>query len=365
MVDGRTNGKGERLFFDTKQEAEAKADTLRIERRNNGTAALAIPTKLRIEAVECAARLAAVGTSLTEATDFFILHARPDAGAKSVTEVVATWLREKERAGRRPEYLRVQKHVFGNFAATFGPREIHTISNQEISDWMNSHPWKLRTRENYRRNLSNLFGFAIRHHHCATNPLSRIERATLDDTPPGILTVPEATRLLSTAITWSGGVLLPYVAIGLFAGLRASELAGLEWSDISLEERTIEVRAHVAKSRARRIVSISHSLAAWLGPYLQASGPITPPFFKRLWKNLRKEAGFPVWPKNALRHSFASYHVAFHHDAPRTSLEMGHDNPNQLFQSYRELVKPTDAERYWQIEPTHQNRKLIRLRSAA
>jgi integrase len=351
MVDGRTNGKGERLFFDTKLEADAKADALRIERRNNGTTALAIPAKLRIEAAECAERLKRVGASLTEATDFFILHARPEAGAKSLADVVSALLADKERAGRRPQYLSVQKYVLGNFAAAFGSREIHTISHEDISGWMNAQPWKLRTRENYRRDLSNLFGFAMRHGYCAKNPMSRMERATLDDTPPGILTVSEAARLLAAASLWHSGILLPYVAIGLFAGLRASELVGLAWSDVSLEERTIEVKARVAKSRARRIVTMSDNLAAWLAPYRMVEGRIAPPS-KCMWGTLRKEAGFQTWPKNALRHSFASYHVAFHRNAPQTSLEMGHDNPNQLFQSYRELVKPADAKRYWQITPT-------------
>lgn len=366
MVDSRISGRGERIFFNSKQEASTKAEALRIERNNNGTAAIAIPAKLRIEAADCAARLSAVGASLSEATNYFLQHARPDEGAKSVKEMIEDWLREKERAGRRSEYLRVQGHVLGKFAATFGDREIHTINHQDISDWMNAQSWKLRTRENYRSNLSNLFTYAIRHHHCATNPLSRIERATLDDTPPGILTVTEGTRLLSVASTWSGGVLLPYVAIGLFAGLRASELAALEWGDISLEESTIEVKAHVAKSRARRIVSMSDNLAAWLAPYKEISGPITPPFFKRLWVNLRKDAGFEKWPKNALRHSFASYHVAAHRNAPQTSLEMGHDNPHQLFQSYRELVKPADAQRYWQILPPRKSgKKVISMKTAA
>jgi hypothetical protein len=50
------------------------------------------------------------------------------------------------------------------------------------------------------------------------------------------------------------------------------------------------------------------------------------------------------WGKNSMRHSFASYHVSMHQNAPKTSLEMGHDNPDQLFQSYRNVVKARDAE---------------------
>ncbi len=366
MVDARTGGKGQRLFFETKQEADTKAENLRIERRNNGTAALAIPAKLRIEAAECAARLAAFGSSLTEATDYFIRHAKPEAGPKFVADVITTFLKEKTRAGRRPQYLRVQKYVLGHFAKTFGFREIHTVGHAEIAEWMNGQPWTLRTRDNYRRDLGNLYGFAIKHGHCATNPLSLMESATLDDTPPGILTVTEAASLLAVADERNDGELLPYVAIGLFAGLRASELHGLDWQNIALGERTIEVKSHVAKSRARRIVTVSENLAAWLKHYSKPSGPIMPTDgFTRKWGNLRKAAGFAAWPKNAMRHSFASYHVAAHQNAPQTSLEMGHDNPDQLFESYRALVKPADAQRYWQLGPARRSSNVVNIAEAA
>ena len=45
------------------------------------------------------------------------------------------------------------------------------------------------------------------------------------------------------------------------------------------------------------------------------------------------------------------YHVAAHKNAPATSLEMGHDNPQQLFAAYRELVKPTAAIACWELGP--------------
>ena len=36
---------------------------------------------------------------------------------------------------------------------------------------------------------------------------------------------------------------------------------------------------------------------------------------------------------------------------PTLALEMGHTNEDMIFSNYRELVKPKDAERYWNIRP--------------
>ena len=57
------------------------------------------------------------------------------------------------------------------------------------------------------------------------------------------------------------------------------------------------------------------------------------------------------WPENALRHSFASYHLAHFKNAADTALQLGHHDSRITFAHYRELVKPKEAERYWNIKP--------------
>jgi site-specific recombinase XerD len=358
LVDGRICGKGERFSFGTKQAATTKADNLRTERRNSGTAALGLPEKVRIEALDCLERLEAVGATLTDAVDYYLLHAKPAGGDKTVEKMIADFIHAKRQAGRKESYLGIQKCVLDNFAKVFGKIPVHTIGHAAISEWIQNQigpkgtAWTLRTRENVKRDLGNFFGFAMKHGHCAINPVLKLERATLDDHPPGILTVVQASALLVAADSIKDGVMLPFVAIGLFAGLRTSELKSLDWAQVNLRQKTVEVLARNSKTRARRIVSMSDGLKAWLAPYAKVSGPVTPhanPF--ELLRVIHKAAEITKWPKNALRHSFASYHVAKHKDAPRTSLELGHDNPNQLFQSYRELVKPVDARKYWSLKP--------------
>jgi integrase len=367
MVDARINGKGERFFYATATEADSKADILRVGRKNEGDEGASFPTALRIEATACAARLAALGATITEATAFFILHARPEKGSVTIEELVAKFLHSKKANGCRAEYLRVQGHVLGKFATHFAGREAHTIGKGEIVEWFDAQPWAMRTRDNYRIDLGNLFGFAVREGHCAANPLATMDEVHYDDPEIGIVTVEEASNLLNAAAQIEGGALLPYVAIALFAGLRtSSELLKLDWAQVSIAERHIVVRPHAAKGRARRTVTMSDNLAQWLAPYANATGLIVPDkaLMRGPWARVRKAAGLAAWKRNAMRHSFGSYHVAHHKNAPATSLEMGHENPEQLFQNYRQLVKPTDAAKFWTLAPA-QSGKIVAMGKAA
>lgn len=69
------------------------------------------------------------------------------------------------------------------------------------------------------------------------------------------------------------------------------------------------------------------------------------------FEQAREAAGISEWPENALRHSFASYHLAHFKNAAALALEMGHTNSGMIFNHYRELVKPAAAKAYWNIRP--------------
>ena len=61
--------------------------------------------------------------------------------------------------------------------------------------------------------------------------------------------------------------------------------------------------------------------------------------------NFRKRRGWRSsenreWPDNALRHSFASCHLAHFKDAAVLALETGHTDSGMIFDHYRELGKP-------------------------
>jgi integrase len=120
---------------------------------------------------------------------------------------------------------------------------------------------------------------------------------------------------------------------------------------VRFAENLIEVPAISSKTAARRLVRMMPNLAAWLEPYRDHHGPIVLPNHYRQMVQDRRRAGITTWPSNALRHSYASYHLAAFRDAPALSLELGHVRPQTVFAHYREVVRPSEAEKFWKIVP--------------
>ena len=177
------------------------------------------------------------------------------------------------------------------------------------------------------------------------NPMKEIEKPT-SDSKPGILTVEQTAKLLEVA----SPEILPYIAIGAFAGLRASEIERLDWREISFDENEIAVNSE--SKTGERHVDILPNLREWLLPVRKASGPVAPENVRKYSEQARTTAGIKAWPNNALRHSFGSYHLKHFGDDGLTRLQMGHwRDSTVLFASYRRAVTRRDATRYWDIRP--------------
>lgn len=358
--------KRHRKFFTTRKEAEDYATKFRQNKKRLGNLAFQLNPRQGIEAAEAFEKLGAIGATLPEAVEFFMRHAKPKNGKRSSKDVAAELLESKRRSEKKVSYQKSLKWAFARFNATFGEKLVHEIRREEIEDWLNAQGFTGITRRNYLRELGILFRFAITRGYCAENIVKGIEKPAVKDKPPAIFTVAGAARLLfgaqmmQTARNRKGQMtnanLVPYLAIGFFAGLRSSELAKLDWNEINLLKRTIEVTAEKAKTARRRIVEISDNLAAWLGPHEKMSGPITCPRWRDCLRTLADCAGPDdngiKWARNGLRHSFASYHLAMHQSADKTALLLGHMNATMLFKHYREIVYRESAQQFWNLRPT-------------
>ena len=217
-----------------------------------------------------------------------------------------------------------------------------------MAAWLRGLPVAAPTRNNFRRVLVTAFNFAVEHGYASTNPAEKAAKAKQIETSVGILTVTQTAKLLESANT----DILPSISIGAFAGLRRAEIERLEWSDVNLSSGYIVVRASKAKSARRRLIKIQPNLRAWLTPHMKLSGKVPPPNFSVRMDEARSAAEIHEWPQNALRHSFASYHLAHFSNAAELALEMGHTNADLIFSSYRELVEPATAKNYWKIMPS-------------
>jgi integrase len=347
LVDARINGKGRRFFFPVRRDAETKAQALRTERRNQGTAALYFPERLRVEALECAEKLKPFGKSLRDAVNFYLPRLQIENRSCTINALIEQLLDTKKRDGASKRYLSDLKSRLGQFTVSFDGKNVSEFTNVEIDHWLRSLGVSAITRNNFRRALIVGFNFARKNKFCIDNPARETAKAKETRLRPQILTVDQTAMLLERAAP----ELVPFIAIGAFAGLRRAELERLEWHEVDLDSMLIEVPASKAKGASERFVKIEPNLAEWLRLHVQPRGNVASPNYRELLDETRYAAGITRWPKNALRHGFASYHLAQFNDAAALSLQLGHTSPHLVFKHYRQVVRPKEAARYWQIMP--------------
>jgi integrase len=351
----RQGGRRWTRSFSDQRKAKAFAHEKGIELTNEGRKHEEI-TDAERRAVHAAReleeRLAASGIkgfSLSAAIEDYAERLRFLGDSVTVLKAVEEMLELREAEGRSRAHVADLRHRLLMFAKAHKGRLVASFRTPDIDAWLIALKCAPQSKANYRRVVHNLFAWCASRGYTASNPVTQAAKVKVPAAPIGILSVSEAARLLAACDC----VILPAVAIGLFAGLRREEIARLDWREIDLEGGHIEVQATKSKTARRRIVEISDNLREWLVPYRQLSGPLRlkDTTYRRRFAAAVKAAGIKQWPSNALRHSFASYHLAHYQDAARTALQLGHTESRTLFAHYRELVRRGDAEAFWQIVP--------------
>lgn len=161
-----------------------------------------------------------------------------------------------------------------------------------------------------------------------------------------IFTADELRRLLLAARM----EMVPFLALGAFAGLRAAEIQRLEWPSIQLDRGHVVIGADKAKTASRRLAPALPSLIAWLRPIARLSGKVVP--FECLSTQIARvamEAGVK-WRQNALRHTFISCRMATVKSAPQVALEAG-NSPAMILTNYLALVPDDDAAAWFEVMP--------------
>jgi integrase len=376
VVGFRQAGKRSQKFFETSAAAKSFADFKNKERKDNGLVHAQFPERLRNEAQDAVERLQPFGKRIPDAVAFYITHLKAVEKSCTVEQLVKELLAAKEALGVGERHLSDLRTRLGgwrkkrkrnaklspkSFAGTFNGKLVAEITSTDIDRWLDSLNVGPQARNHYRANVLQLFNFAVRRGYAATNPVEGAAKVKVVTDRPGILTVDQASALLVS----SSVDVLPYFSIGLFAGLRRAELERLDWSEIDFESNLIQVTAEKSKTAARRFVTMQPNLRAWLMPLRQLKGPIVAAeTFREAFIKTRLTAGIAQWPENALRHSFASYHLAAFKSAADTALQLGHHDSRITFAHYRELVKPKEAQRYWQIKPAGKGRKIVHMEAA-
>jgi integrase len=342
-------GKRQRKFFATKEEAETYARERTTEKKEYGLHFGSIPPKERAALMYQLQRLHSLGWTLGAAVDFVEkngkLANKPEVPLGTVAD---EFLAAKETAGLRPRYVKTLRASIHRFLLNRRQRLISEVTPAEIQEYISSNGWLPATMRSYLVDVRTLFAFAVKRKYVTENPALAVDLPRTEENPPGILTPKQTITVLDACLDHAPDI-LPSIALILFGGLRRSEAEEIEWAEIG--EEFVEVKAHKAKTRQRRLIPISPQLRAWLGTSRTVGGTLPALNYADKLKLVLEKAKLRAeWSQNALRHSFASYHFAKFKNENETAARMG-NSPQMVFQHYRELVRPADADAFFGIMP--------------
>ncbi|MDA8634332.1 site-specific integrase [Verrucomicrobiales bacterium] len=357
-------GKAKEKGFKKKKDAEQWAGEKESELLEQG-AGSAVTHQERQSVLDYRSRIQSLNVDLREVIRIGVEQLERAQKSCTVSEMVARVISDRENAGLSDRYIGDLKLRLGRFEKDFGSNAVATLKRDEIADWLHSLNLAPTTTNNFRRILVVMFNDAIEGGFIEKNPAEKVKQSKVIEHEVEALTPAELNTILEKA----DERILPAIAIGAFAGVRASELKKLNWSDIDLKQNHIRIRSKSAKSSRNRFIPITENLAAWLRPAARKSGNVWPTNGKSLFDKAKRAAGFGKigsetekekkaklkmvrpWPHNALRHSYASYHLAHHQNADELALNMGHRGTSLIFQHYRAVVTPDAANTYWSITP--------------
>ncbi len=209
-----------------------------------------------------------------------------------------------------PENVRLSpstKSVYGIVLDThilpqWGNSTLRDLRPIVVEKWLESLQRAPGTRAKIRNLLSALFQHAIRHGWAENNPINTVRVSAKRQTEPDILEPVEIQAMLEEL----SGPVRTMVMMAATTGLRVSEILGLKWQDVDLDNAVIRISRGVVNQQisalktigSRRPVPATQCLIDALREWLRQSSFIKP----EDWVFASPSAGGkqPYWPNTLL-----------------------------------------------------------------
>jgi integrase len=258
--------------------------------------------------------------------------------APNLAESIQRLLAAKTAANKSQIYVKALNGMLAQFLRFAGDVPLAQISVEVLDAWFKARAAHApATRATELNRLSTLFTFAVRRRWLSANPCDQLERIAIDCKPPKILTPADADALLENCPPR----LMPWLVLGMFCGLRPeAEIQRLDRADIDLERQRVQIVAGKIRTRWR-FVPIPDRAVPFLRQHLGDTVCPSHVTIKRDRRTLRACIG-DCWPSDILRHTAASYWLAFTGDIGLVATVLG-NSPQILARHYNGLATPEDA----------------------
>lgn len=287
--------------------------------------------------------------------NIFIVAGESPASMNPVplSSAIEQMLAAKRLAGRRARYLKGLMQYLRMFSRGRESEPIQAIGIDELEEWFTTRGELPATRASNVGRLGALFGYAVRRGWITDNPCLRIERGSIDRSPPKILSLHKTARALIHTLRHDRKF-LAWLSLALLAGLRPEEADQMTWERIDFDSGTATVDGVTSKIRRRRIVHLTPAALAWLR-LARNAGSVLPLKFitrRRFIRRLRVALRLYRWPQDLLRHTAASHLLAHVGDSGRVARELG-NSPGILLNHYAELVSRERGARFASLVPSN------------
>jgi integrase len=293
--------------------------------------------------VNLEARARGKGATLDQAIAFFETRYRPESEAVTVMNAINEFL--KSRAGVGKATLRNYESSLGLLLKADPNKFVHAFTVGEIEKAAGKYE-NLNSRRTHRRIFSIFFNWCVRHHYCLEDPCKRLDKLPKDMSQIAALTLGEVKRLLYAATRIQDGTAAATVAIGIFAGLRPSEIKDLNSEDIG--ERGIRVSGGKLRRKLKRTVPVPPVLAAWLKRY-----PFTgqPKGWNYKMKALKKATKAAKWVQDIVRHTSITFQTERDKNEGTTAFNCG-TSIQMMNRHYRNTIDDAKTvTEFWDLTP--------------
>lgn len=356
-------GKRQRAFFATRDEAKGYAADLRSDYEDHGTKASVIRPSLADEATRAAALLEPYGISLLEAARIVIAAKDSELASSTIENALTAFIQTKE--DRSEAHANAYGYMQRDLLKSFAGRALSSITATELLSHTEKYAPTPSGFNGLTRLISAFWRWCAKHPRdwCDANRVEVLERKETRKSEIGVLNAAQCGDLLEAARRHFPDC-VPGFAISLFTGMRKAELSRLKRSDITATG--INLPALSTKTGRRRFIEMPAALASWLDAY-PVGETVLPASWAKKEKAIRRLAGWkvwsdfvdpatppdelPEWPRNALRHTHASVHVALGKPLEALTFEFGHSGGAQVLKSH-----------YIGVMPKSEARKIVALR---
>ena len=288
-------------------------------------------------------RAAAKGLGLDEVLHFFEARYRPEIRSITMHNAKEEFFQSREALSGK---TRINYESGLSLLLKPDPnKHVHSYTISDIEKILQRYK-NLNSRRTHRRVFSVFFNWAVRHHYCLENPCDRLDKLPRDMSQIAALSLDECKRLLYAAILMADKATAACVAIGLFAGLRPSEIRDLKAADILKDK--IRVSGGKLRRKIKRSVPIPPVLAAWLQEF-----PFTgiPAGWDGRLKKLKKATKAKKWVQDIIRHTSITFQTERDKNEALTAYNCG-TSIQMMNRHYRDMVddEKTIAE-FWSLTP--------------